>query len=293
MEKAENKSGQPDVDSLDRLIRRRLEPEYGVGEARAMSRLIFHNLKGWNATDLIVNGDSPASDWLQEQVERILNRLQSGEPLQYILGEARFYGMDLEVTPDVLIPRPETEELVDLIVSENNQRDLRVLDVGTGSGAIAIALSRNLPFARVTAIDVSKPALEVAERNAKMLHANIDFRLCDVFTYLPPKDSFDIIVSNPPYIADSEKKDMSRNVLEYEPHSALFVPDDNPLIYYSRIATIGLDALSSGGKLYFEINPLYATALRKMLATDGYEDVRIIRDISRRDRFAAAKIGVK
>lgn len=275
------------VGELLRALQRELSPEYGEGEARAMSRLIFHHLKGWNATELIINEDRPVSEYVVEKVNEILKRLLTGEPLQYVLGEARFYGMDLKVSPAVLIPRPETEELVDLIVHGNPGQDLRVLDVGTGSGAIAIALSRNLPFSQVTAIDISSDALRIARENASALHARINFLHEDVFRYEPVAESFDIIVSNPPYIAESERKDMERNVLEHEPAQALFVSDSEPLIYYSRIAEIGRNALVPGGRLYFEINPLFAEDLRKMLESDGYGDVRIIDDISHRPRFAS------
>ena len=276
------------VSALAREMRKRLEPRYGQGEAKAMTSLIFHRLKGWNATDMIINADRPVSDYVLEKTGDILAHLDSGEPLQYILGEARFYGMDLKVSPAVLIPRQETEELVDLIVRENKGDDLRVLDIGTGSGAIAIALSRNLPFSRVTAIDISDAALAVARENASALHARIELLEQDVFTYAPAPGSFDIIVSNPPYIARSESKDMDSNVLYHEPHMALFVPDDNPLLYYSRIAEIGRSALAGHGRLYFEINPRFADILATMLRSEGYADVRIIDDISHRRRFAAA-----
>lgn len=272
---------------LDKIITSRLAQRYGIGEARAMSRLIFHALKGWTATDIIINADCNASDTLINDVESILHRLDTCEPIQYILGEARFYGMDFNVAPGVLIPRPETEELVDMIVKENQVDDLRVLDVGTGSGAIAIALSRNLPFSKVTAIDISETALRIARENATRLHAKIDFRHEDVFQSEFPASSFDIIVSNPPYIAEREKKSIEKNVLDYEPTEALFVPDDNPLIYYSRIAEIGKQSLASGGLLYFEINPIFANDLKKMLINEDYADVRILQDISHRPRFAA------
>lgn len=284
----ENKKGLT-AGALARDLQSALSPAYGEGEAKAMTRLIFHHLKGWNATDMIINADWPVSEYIVTKSAEILRRVLGGEPIQYVLGETRFYGMDLEVTPAVLIPRPETEELVDMIVSENKQDDLSVLDVGTGSGAIAIALSRNLPFSKVTAIDISADALAVARANAKRLYARIDFQLEDVFRYEPAADTFDIIVSNPPYIAESERKDMEPNVLEHEPAGALFVPDDNPLIYYSRISEIAAGSLKPGGRLYFEINPLYADRLKAMLESDGFTDVEIRQDISRRDRFAVAR----
>lgn len=276
------------VGELARELRFILARHYGEGEARAMTGLVFHHLKGWNATDLVINYDLVVSDYILDKINVIMDRLVRGEPLQYILGEARFYGMDLYVSPSVLIPRPETEELVDIIVKHNPGPDLRVLDIGTGSGAIAIALSRNLPFSKVTAIDISEDALAVARKNADALHARINFMHADVFTYEPASDSFDIIVSNPPYVAESERKDMDRNVLDYEPAQALFVSDDRPLIYYSRISEIAIRSLVPGGRLYFEINPMFADSLRAMLESDGFVSVEIMEDISRRKRFASA-----
>lgn len=277
------------VGDLFRVLVGSLSPQYGEGEAKAMTRIIFDSLKGWSVTDLIINEDREVSEYMIEKINEILERLGADEPLQYILGEARFYGMDLKVDRSVLIPRQETEELVDLIVRENPGEDLRVLDIGTGSGAIAIALSRNLRFPQVTAIDISESALVTARGNASRLHARIDFRREDIFTYEPPRRAFDIIVSNPPYIAEKEKRDMARNVLDYEPESALFVPDENPLIYYRRISSVAMWALNDGGRLYFEINPLYASGLKDMLNASGYVDVRIIDDISHRPRMASAQ----
>lgn len=274
------------IAQLSRGLQSKLSPIYGEGEAKAMVRLIFHSLKGWNLTDMLIHADTTASEYLVVKTEEILSRLLKHEPIQYILNEAYFYGMNLKVNRSTLIPRPETEELVDMIVKENNDcKDLSVLDVGTGSGAIAIALSRNLPFSRVSAIDISAKALTVAKENAKDLHAKINFMEADVFKYEPSSNIFDIIVSNPPYIDDSEKNDMDSNVLNYEPHSALFVPDDNPLIYYTRIATMALDSLKKDGKLYFEINPRHAYELRSYLEREGFTDVSIVKDINGKDRF--------
>ncbi len=273
-----------------RLLRQELTPLFGVGEATSIARLIFHSLKGWDTTGLVVHAADVLSPFILTRIEEILNRLKSGEPIQYILGEGRFYGMTLKVTPAVLIPRPETEELVELIVKEADERpDLRVLDIGTGSGAIAIALSRNLRFPKIDAVDISSEALKVAEENARMLHAPVRFLCEDIFRWAPDDRSLDIIVSNPPYICEKEKKDMEKNVLDYEPHGALFVPEDDPLLFYRRIAEIGQDALVEGGKLYFEINPLYAEDLRGMLERMGYRQVCLVEDISRRKRFAIAE----
>lgn len=279
------------VDKLQRDLVARLAPRYGEGEAKAMVRLMFHHFKGWNVTDIVINSDVPVSDWLLQSMTRASERVESGEPLQYVLGEARFYGLDLKVSPSVLIPRPETEELVEIIIKENTSPDLRVLDVGTGSGAIAVALARNLKFPVITAIDLSPDALKVARENARNLRVKVDFIEADIFTFDPRVDSFDIIVSNPPYIAESEKKDMEANVLMHEPHSALFVPDSDPLVFYRRIALLGLTALAGGGRLYFEINPLFATQLKSELVQMDYSEVEILEDISRKARFIQAVKG--
>ena len=251
-----------------------------------MVRLIFHSLKGWSLTDMMIHSDNPASEYLIQKTDGILNRLMKFEPIQYILGEAYFYGMTFKVTPATLIPRPETEELVDMIVKENQgEKDLSVLDIGTGSGAIAIALSRNLPFSEVSAIDISPEALEIAEENAQNLHAQIAFINADVFSFMPKPDTLDIIASNPPYIDESEKDDMEPNVVDYEPHQALFVPDRSPLLYYSRITDIAETGLKSNGRLYLEINPRHADELKTNLEKAGFADVTILNDINGKRRF--------
>lgn len=271
------------------FLRRHLSSIYGEGEAKAMVRLIFHHLKGWSQTDLIINEDREVSDYTLSKIKGILSRLENHEPLQYILGEAHFYGMNLKVDRSTLIPRPETAELVDLIIHRADTRpDLRVLDIGTGSGAIAIALSRFLRFPIVKAIDFSKDALTIAEENARNLKARVSFVEADVFTYSPSPVYFDIIVSNPPYIDESEKAGMERNVLDFEPSSALFVPDDNPLVFYSRISTIAAQALVHKGQLYLEINPRHAEEMRALLENDGFISVELIKDTFGQQRFAIA-----
>lgn len=270
-------------------MRRRLTPIYGEGEAKAVIRAIFHALKGWGATEMVIHEGDDLSPYMHEKIEEILKRLEAGEPVQYVVGEAYFYGMDLHVRPGVLIPRPETAELVDMVVADCQESDLRVLDVGTGSGAIAIALARNLKFPQVTALDVSPAALDIARENARMLKARIEFVEADIFDWSPVPDSFDIIVSNPPYVLESEKKDMADNVLLHEPEEALFVPDADPLRFYRRIARIGREGLAGGGRLYFEINPLCADELKKMLEEEGYVEVVLEKDIHGRMRYARCR----
>lgn len=273
-------------------IRERLAPKYGEGEAREMARIIFENLKGWTPVDIAIRQDEPVSVYISGKVDAAVKRLLDDEPIQQIFGVADFYGMKLRVTRDTLIPRPETAELVDMVVKENDRKDLRVLDAGTGSGCIAIALSRNLPFPEVTAIDISDKALEVARDNARDMHCAIDFRKADILS-LPgglEDETFDIIISNPPYIAMKEKGAMERNVLEYEPATALFVPDSDPLKFYSAILKAAQgEMLCPGGRLYFEINPIYADNLREESLKLGFVNVTLTRDSYGKFRFLSAQ----
>lgn len=269
-------------------IRGRLAPKYGDGEARAMARIIFENIRGWSPVDLAIHNADEIGAPTLERIDNVVKRLLADEPIQQIFGNAIFYGMKFRITPDVLIPRSETAELVDIIVKENQRKDLRVLDCGTGSGCIAIALQRNLNFPEVTAIDISDAALAVARENATALKAPVKFQKADILQ-LPNGVTgapYDIIVSNPPYIADSEKASMARNVLDFEPATALFVPDSDPLKFYRPIleaAAAGM--LSPGGKLYFEINPLFADRLAALARKSGFSDVQIIRDTEGKNRF--------
>lgn len=271
-----------------RKLREILRPLYGNGETEAIIRIMFHYLKGWNTVDIIMHEDASLSPFIKSEIDAILKRLVKHEPIQYITGEARLHGMEMKVTPDVLIPRPETDELVDIIVSDAGEtEDLRVLDIGTGSGCIAIALARSLRFPTVTAVDISDAALAVARENASNLKANVSFIKEDILT-VSPEGIFDIIVSNPPYIDESEKSGMEPNVLDYEPKIALFVPDDNPLLFYKRIAEIAVRKLSPAGKLYFEINPRHADELSRYLTDCGFDDVQVIRDSFGKLRFIKA-----
>lgn len=273
-------------------MRRRLEPIYGKDESRAMIREIFRVLKGWDATEFIIRltDDYPLSDYIRSKIEDILGRLERHEPLQYILGEAHFYGLDLHVEPGVLIPRPETEELVRVIAADNPSSDLRVVDLGTGSGAIAIALSRYMSFPEITAIDLSPKAIEVATDNVKALKCNgIRVVQGDMTEWNPESASLDVVVSNPPYVDESEKAGMEANVRDYEPAEALFVPDSDPLKFYRAIAPEALKGLKPGGRLYFEINPRHADELKAMLAHDGFTNVELWRDAQGAYRYIKAQ----
>lgn len=270
-------------------VTHRLAGIYGQREAQWMVRIILENVKGYSPVDVVLHRDEVLSDFIVGKIENVTNRLLKNEPIQYIFGSARFYGNSFKVTPATLIPRPETEELVALIDKENRETDLRVLDVGTGSGCIAITLARVLRFPIVDAIDISEDALAVAQENAQSLRVNVNFKKGDALAMEMPKTPiYDIIVSNPPYIADKEREDMSQNVLQYEPHTALFVPDNDPLRFYRAIGDYGTKALKGGGRLYFEINPLYVEEMRAMLDAMGYKEIRVVRDLPGKERMMVA-----
>lgn len=256
-------------------------------EAQAMIRVICEDIFNYDAVDVALRQDSELPEFAQQRVSDVISRLRRHEPLQYIVGSARFHGHKFKVTPAVLIPRPETEQLVDLIVDENPASDLRVLDIGTGSGCIAISLARALKFAQIDALDVSRDALVVARDNAAALKAKVRFFESDIL--LPqPAATYDIIVSNPPYICWSEREAMERNVKDYEPGQALFVPDNDPLLFYKSIAPYAMQSLDKGGRLYLEINQRFGREVKQLLEDNGFDEVRIIEDSYGKVRFAAA-----
>lgn len=270
-------------------IKDTLSPIFSQGEINALIKIIFENLKGYSQVDIIMHGDDELSDYIKGKVQSILTRLLNHEPIQYILGDTYFQGMHLKVTPHTLIPRPETEQLVDIIIEENHASDLRVLDIGTGSGAIAIALARALRFAQVDAIDISAEALSVARENAKTLKTRVNFALKDILAEPAPiAPLFDIIVSNPPYITEKERLDMEANVLDYEPHTALFVPDNDPLLFYRTITLYAKSALAPGGRLYFEINQNFGKETEQLLDNNGFTNIAVIKDMYANDRFVSA-----
>lgn len=271
-------------------IRKSLSPYYSKGEIESFIRIIFEYLLNYSPVDIIMHKDSVLSDFIIRKIDKVIEELQAHKPIQYIFGETYFYGHKFKVTPDTLIPRPETEELVDLIVKENPESDLNVLDIGTGSGAIAISLALSLRFPEVTAYDISEKAIEVAKGNAKLLKAKVTFENCDILKAkaAPFTPALNIIVSNPPYICEWEKREMEENVLFYEPGLALFVPDSDPLLFYRAITEYAKDALIGGGKLYFEINNRYAQDTAKMIKGMDFEAVTTYRDVHNLPRFISA-----
>lgn len=278
---------------------RQLATVYGSGEAKAIVRYVLDVRFGMSATDVYCGKVKQLTADESRELREIMLRLSSEEPVQYVLGRADFCGRTFRVGPDVLIPRPETEELCGWIVSSHTSRRTAlysaepapaILDIGTGSGCIAITLALDIKGAKVSAWDLSPGALAVAGRNASALGAEISFAVRDALN--PPCDTnlWDAVVSNPPYICDSERAAMERNVLDHEPHMALFVPDDDPLRFYRPIAGYARKALKPGGALYLEINPLYAGDLRTMLCETGFGEVEIRNDSFGKERFAKATV---
>ncbi len=256
-------------------------------EVQAMIRIICEDVFNYDQVDVALRQESELPAFAPERIADIIARLRRHEPLQYVVGHARFHGHQFKVTPAVLIPRPETEQLVDLIIDENPGSDLRVLDMGTGSGCIAISLARALKFAQVDALDVSRDALAVARENAAALKDKVRFFESDMLSPQPP-GRYDIIVSNPPYVCWSEREAMDRNVKDYEPGQALFVPDNDPLLFYKAIVPYAAQSLERGGHLYLEINQRFGNEVRQLLQAGGFDEVRIIDDSYGKVRFAAA-----
>lgn len=276
----------------DKLLemRRRLSGIYYDREREAVILLIFDHLKQWSRVDLIINEGKELSEFVCKEIDGIVDRLILGEPIQYITGSARFYGMDFKVRRGVLIPRPETEELVDWIIDANKRDDLHVLDIGTGTGCIAIALARNLPFAKVEALDFSKTALEVAGENAKALKTRIELIDADMYSWLPQPATLDIVVSNPPYIAPDEKEDMEVRVKDFEPHEALFVEADDPIRPYRRIEEIASVGLRPEGKVYLELNPRFADDVCRYYESKGWLNAEVrVDSYGKRRMFGAAR----
>ena len=273
----------------------RLSSLYGADEAKAIVRWVLDARFGMSFTEILCGKVSELSADDQTELEKIMLRLEKGEPVQYILGTTDFCGRPFHVSPAVLIPRPETAELSHTIISSHQTAGkYEILDIGTGSGCIAITLALEIPEAKVTAWDISDDALAIAQENAKALGADVTFERMDILdisltSHLSPLTSqFDLIVSNPPYICNKEKDAMEKNVLEHEPHLALFVPDEDPLRFYRAIAKFATTALKPDGMLYFEINPLYADALVELLSEIPYRDIQLRHDQFGKRRFLKA-----
>ena len=271
------------IDQLNNGLAGLVEPR----EAQAMIRIICEDVFNYDQVDMALRQESELPEFAQDRISDIIARLRRHEPLQYIIGSALFHGHRFKVNPAVLIPRPETEQLVDLIIDENPASDLRVLDMGTGSGCIAISLARALKFPTVDAFDISRDAVAVARENAALLKVKVRLFESDMLSP-QPSATYDIIVSNPPYICWSEREAMDSNVKDYEPGQALFVPDNDPLLFYKAIAPYAARSLERGGRLYLEINRRFGNEVKRLLEDNGFNEVRIIDDAYDNPRFAAA-----
>ena len=266
-------------------IVQRLTPRYGAGEARAIAFIVLEDAFGFSRLDIYTDKVRNFSVEEQCRLENILQRLENGEPLQYILGTASFGGLTFRVTPATLIPRPETEELVNWAGTTTGD----VLDAGTGTGCIAITIAHRNPQARVTAWDISAEALKVATQNAHDNGVTVNFELHDMLKELPEAQSLDLIVSNPPYVCEREKAEMEEHVLKHEPATALFVPDDDPLRFYKALARIGKHALRPGGVILMEINRAYGPETLALFQNEDYTEAELRKDDFGNDRMVRAR----
>mgnify|MGYP002658006251 CR=1 FL=1 len=271
-----------------------LTPLYDAGEAQAIVRTVLDVEYGMTLTDIICGKVNELSSDEERNLEEIIARLQNGEPVQYVLGEADFAGRTFHVEPGVLIPRPETAELCQWIEEDVSSLEAderkQILDICTGSGCIAITLGLTIPNSEVTGWDISEDALRIAQGNVEMLKAgNVRIEYQNALMLPKTAETADIIVSNPPYICEKEKADMEKNVLEHEPSIALFVPDEDPLKFYRAIAEYASSALKPEGALYFEINPIYEKETREMLQSLGFKDIETKEDAFGKKRMMKAK----
>ena len=269
---------------LFRQIRDEIKPVYGQ-EADMLAMLIVEDVSGYNSTDILVDNKFQTGPSFRSTILKYILQLKRQEPIQYILGKAYFYEHMFEVNESTLIPRPETEELVKLVLDYAQGRSpVNILDVGAGSGCIATSIALDLPQAKVEGLDISTSALVVAIRNAEKLGADVDFYQADIFTHKTNK-SYDIIVSNPPYVRESEKKLMNTNVVEHEPAKALFVPDSDPLLFYKCIVEFSKQALTANGAIFFEVNDAFASEVVKLLEKSYFNKIVSVKDINDKDRF--------
>lgn len=267
-------------------IEKELGGLYPKTEILGFIRLIFENVCQLNYTDLVLRKNERINSLTKGKIERIIERLKKFEPIQYILGETEFMGLKINVNPSVLIPRPETEELAYWIVESEDLNSLRILDVGTGSGCIALALKNQIHAANILAIDISEKALEVAKQNAFQNKLEIDFFKADILIWENKSwANFDVIVSNPPYVRELEKERMQANVLEFEPANALFVTNSDPLIFYRRIGEFALKYLKNNGWLFFEVNEILGEEMTHLLQNLGFKNIQIRKDINGKNRM--------
>jgi len=268
------------------FIKSELMDFYPKNEINSFVDLIFEQLFNYSKTQLLISQDSEMQDVPYQNILAIIRDLKSFKPIQYILGKTVFYNLSFNLSPDVLIPRPETEELVDWILNEPRDTYKKIMDIGTGSGCIAISLAKNLPGSVVYACDISNDALIVTKKNCKLNNVNLQIMQLDILKAdIHLDEKFDIIVSNPPYVLEKEKSIMHKNVLDYEPELALFVPNDDPLLFYRAIIDFGVNHLNKGGKIYFEVNACYGKEMALLLEERNFHCISLKKDINGKDRM--------
>jgi release factor glutamine methyltransferase len=268
------------------FLARELEGVYPEPEIRAVSDILIKNTAGITKLHQLYDNGFIVSDSTAEMIFRFARELKTGKPIQYVLGETVFYNCHIKVDSSTLIPRPETEELVDLIIRDNKDYNGIIIDFGSGSGCITIALAANLPLAIVNGVEISDDAIFIARENAVLNNVNVSFIKADIFNFdTKTAGSAGIIVSNPPYVRNSEKLLMNKNVLDFEPPLALFVSDSDPLVYYDAIIKLAEEILLPDGRLYFEINETMGSSLSTLLKLSGYSDIEIVKDLNGRERI--------
>jgi len=273
---------------IKKEIKESLSSTFSKEEIKSLIYIIFEYVLRYGKIDTEVNKDVKIEDSDYKKILSMVERLSKNEPIQYIIGETEFYDLTFKVNKYTLIPRPETEELVHLIINEQKNKDIHILDIGTGSGCIAISLAKNLVSALVSALDISHNAISTAKTNALNNNVNVNFFIQDIFKAENLCNKYDVIVSNPPYIRNSEKVLMQKNVLDFEPHSALFVDDEDPLIFYRTISIFAKKHLNKNGILYFEINEALGKEMREMLSALNFNKIEIIKDLFDKDRIVKA-----
>lgn len=269
-----------------------LKGDYPLDEINSFFNLLIEHHFSYNRFQTHQKENELFPTKKKQIFEDALNRLQKNEPIQYIIGGTEFYGLPFKVTKHTLIPRPETEDLVQLVLAETITRtsDFEILDIGTGSGCIAISLAKNIFMAKVLAIDISAEALKVAKENADLNNVKVVFNKIDILKTEKLDKKYDVIVSNPPYVRDLEKEFMQRNVLEFEPDTALFVRDNDPLIFYRKIAQLAANSLKPNGQLFFEINEFLATEMKELLSSLNFKNIEVKQDIFGKDRMVSCRI---
>jgi release factor glutamine methyltransferase len=268
----------------------RLRTLYSIQEIESIFALIVRQVLNYSKIEIHQKRDDKIRGSEEKKMLVLLDRLSIGEPVQYVLGETEFYGLVLKTDRRALIPRPETEYLVDLVFEDlPKNKPLKIIDLCTGNGCIAIALAKNLPLVKVTAMDISTSSIELARINASDNHVHIDFFVDDILNPLSSYEKYDYIISNPPYVCESEKKFMHKNIIDYEPPVALFVSDPDPLIFFRAIAEFGVKYLNAGGTLFVEINENLGKETANLFNNPHYKDVFILKDINNKDRFVKAR----